>query len=515
MRNGSPARAERAAGGRRPSNLIRVMPAQGKVELSGARQTERGRPRRAIVVGAGVIGLAIGWRAAQRGPAHARARRGRAGRPERRGVAAGMLAPVTEADFGEEDADRAEPRGRAALARLRSRARGATGIATRLPRAGTLTVALDRDEAEALRAPARAPALARPRRASGFGARVPAPRAGPRAAHRGRDTRAARPSGLAARRWSRRWWRRSRRAGGELRRGARGARVVTARTASTAVVLEAGESLHAPSVVVAAGARVRRIEGLPDDARVPVRPVKGQILRLRAQRRGAPAGAAGDPHAGGLRGAARGRRARGGRHRRGARLGHVGHRGRSVGAAAARLRGAAGHRRARAGRRPRPACGPATPDNGPIVGRARSRACVGDRALAQRHPAGAGHGRRRSPRCSPARTARRSSRRSRRRASRAGAPRRWPDEDRRQRRAREVPDRPTVAELVRERRRRRRRRPRASAVAVDAEVVPRSAWDDASWPRASASSCSARSREDDVRASTRPRDRGPQLGARA
>src|SRR5436190_22568576 len=54
-----------------------------------------------VVVGAGVIGLTIGWRAAQRGM---RPLVLDAGEPAQgaTGVAAGMLAPVTEADFGEE-----------------------------------------------------------------------------------------------------------------------------------------------------------------------------------------------------------------------------------------------------------------------------------------------------------------------------------------------------------------------------------------------------------------------------
>ena len=38
------------------------------------------------------------------------------------------------------------------------------------------------------------------------------------------------------------------------------------------------------TVVIAAGAHVARLDGLPDAARVPVRPVKGQVLRLRDPR---------------------------------------------------------------------------------------------------------------------------------------------------------------------------------------------------------------------------------------
>jgi glycine oxidase len=48
------------------------------------------------------------------------------------------------------------------------------------------------------------------------------------------------------------------------------------------VELEGGERLAAANVVVAAGAESGTLDGIPEHARVPVRPVKGQILRLRA-----------------------------------------------------------------------------------------------------------------------------------------------------------------------------------------------------------------------------------------
>jgi glycine oxidase len=49
----------------------------------------------------------------------------------------------------------------------------------------------------------------------------------------------------------------------------------------TGVVLADGSRVRAAQVVLAAGAWSSEIEGLPEHARVPVRPVKGQILRLR------------------------------------------------------------------------------------------------------------------------------------------------------------------------------------------------------------------------------------------
>jgi glycine oxidase len=49
----------------------------------------------------------------------------------------------------------------------------------------------------------------------------------------------------------------------------------------TGVRLEDGEELRAGQVVLAAGAWTGDLAGLPAEARVPVRPVKGQVLRLR------------------------------------------------------------------------------------------------------------------------------------------------------------------------------------------------------------------------------------------
>jgi glycine oxidase len=67
-----------------------------------------------------------------------------------------------------------------------------------------------------------------------------------------------------------------RRSGGELRTGAE----VVAAQIDDGVVLGDGERLNAPRVVVAAGVWSGSIPGIPDEARAPVRPVKGQVLRL-------------------------------------------------------------------------------------------------------------------------------------------------------------------------------------------------------------------------------------------
>jgi glycine oxidase len=68
-------------------------------------------------------------------------------------------------------------------------------------------------------------------------------------------------------------------AGGRLVRR-RGVRVETEADRVTGVELDDGTSVAAEQVVLAAGCWSRQVEGLPPDALPPVRPVKGQILRL-------------------------------------------------------------------------------------------------------------------------------------------------------------------------------------------------------------------------------------------
>src|SRR3954451_8987039 len=102
-----------------------------------------------VIVGAGVIGLAIAWRAAQRGLRPLVLDAGEPGAGAT-GVAAGMLAPVTEADFGEEaliELNLASARRyRAFIAELEAESGHTTGYRE----TGALTVGVDRDQAEDL-----------------------------------------------------------------------------------------------------------------------------------------------------------------------------------------------------------------------------------------------------------------------------------------------------------------------------------------------------------------------------
>ncbi len=61
-----------------------------------------------IVVGGGIIGLAVAWRARQRGMSVTLIERDQSGQGTSR-VAAGMLAPVAEVEFGESGRRLLEP----------------------------------------------------------------------------------------------------------------------------------------------------------------------------------------------------------------------------------------------------------------------------------------------------------------------------------------------------------------------------------------------------------------------
>ncbi|MCR1984134.1 FAD-dependent oxidoreductase, partial [Cellulosimicrobium cellulans] len=108
-----------------------------------------GEARDVVVVGGGIVGLAVAWRAASAGmtvtvldPAPG------AGATH---AAAGMLAPVTEADFGEEAALRLHLAAAAAWPAFAADLHTATGADVGLRTSGTLTLAYDADDLALLR----------------------------------------------------------------------------------------------------------------------------------------------------------------------------------------------------------------------------------------------------------------------------------------------------------------------------------------------------------------------------
>jgi glycine oxidase len=222
------------------------------------------------VVGGGAIGLACAWRASQRG---ARVVVIDAGEPGAWHVAAGMLAPVSEAEFGEREL---LALGMASAERYQDFCAGLEDPGYRA--VGTMVVARDRDEAEALdRLAAFRADLGLPvERLRPSQARRLEPALAPtiRLALDIEGDHAIDPRMLVAAL--------ARAFSGTLVT-ARAAGLVVAGEKVTGVKLENGSALSAGQVVVAAGVDVARLE-MPDHARVPVRPVKGQVLRLRDPR---------------------------------------------------------------------------------------------------------------------------------------------------------------------------------------------------------------------------------------
>ncbi len=228
-----------------------------------------------LVAGAGVIGLAVAWRAALGGLSVAVVDDAPGAGASR--AAAGMLAPVTEATYGEEGL---LGLARASLARYPSfvaELEEATGLPVGLRTAGTLLVGFDADDLAAVAE------LHAYQRELGLDAERLTPR----------ECRRLEP-GLSTR------VRGGLRVAGDhlvdpramhaaLRVAAEraGARLVPSRAdallvedgRATGLVL-AGEPLRAATVVLALGAHSGRLPGLPPAA-VAVRPVKGQILQLR------------------------------------------------------------------------------------------------------------------------------------------------------------------------------------------------------------------------------------------
>jgi glycine oxidase len=103
------------------------------------------------VVGAGVIGLACAWRCAQRGLRVLVLERAAEPGSGASGVAAGMLAPVTEAEFGEEALLRLNLAGAELWPAFAAELAERSGLDTGYRASGALVVAADRDDAEELR----------------------------------------------------------------------------------------------------------------------------------------------------------------------------------------------------------------------------------------------------------------------------------------------------------------------------------------------------------------------------
>jgi glycine oxidase len=244
-------------------------------------------------VGAGIVGRAVAWRARQAGMTVTVLERDLAGQATSN-VAAGMLAPVTEVEFGEAGRRLLELGLRSARMwpAFAAELEASTGVSVGLMRTGTLLVARDDDDARELeRQLAFRESLGLTvRRVRPSEARELEPALAPtvRLALEAPEDHSIDPRVVTAALRSA-----CESAGVRVREHAPVARVELdgaradgadtdgERARVAGVTLADGERVRAGRVVLAAGPWSGSIDGLPADARVPVRPVKGQILRLR------------------------------------------------------------------------------------------------------------------------------------------------------------------------------------------------------------------------------------------
>ncbi|MCL2583941.1 MAG: glycine oxidase ThiO [Streptosporangiales bacterium] len=225
-----------------------------------------------IVVGGGVIGTAIAWRAATAGRDTVLLDPGEAAEKASE-VAAGMLAPVSESVFGEENLLALNLRALDRFPSFAEELEAAAGFHVGLRTEGTLNVALDSGDLAALRR------MGEFRRGIGL----------PAEEVTGRECRRLEPflasnvaGGLLAK--------------GDLsvdnRRYTRTLRAAAARAGVREMTGRAtaidGGTVHTPertitaaTVVAAPGNGVTRLDGIPGPVRKAIRPVKGQILRVR------------------------------------------------------------------------------------------------------------------------------------------------------------------------------------------------------------------------------------------
>ncbi|WP_441246533.1 glycine oxidase ThiO [Kitasatospora sp. McL0602] len=230
-----------------------------------------------LVIGGGIIGLGVAWRAAQRGLGVTVVDPAPGGGAAQ--VAAGMLAPVTELQYGEEPLLRLGVASNERYAAFAAELTELTGLDTGYRQTGTLAVALDSDDREELR------------ELHAFHQRLGL------ASHwlTGREARKLEPmlapgvrGGLHVtddhqvdgRRLATALLAACTAAGVELRRTEAVELLVTDGRAS-GVRLADGDELGAGQLVLAGGCRSHLLPGLPEGVLPPIRPVKGQVLRLR------------------------------------------------------------------------------------------------------------------------------------------------------------------------------------------------------------------------------------------
>jgi glycine oxidase len=242
------------------------------------------------ILGGGIVGLSVAWRARKQGLSVVVLERDALGTGATH-VAAGMLAPVVEVEFGEAGRRVLELGLRSARMwpAFAEELERASAIDVGLRRTGTLVVARDDDEARELErqlAFRESLGLSAVRlRASEAREREPALAPTVRLALHAPEDHSVDPRNVVVA-----LQHACERAGVELREHtpALGVELDASETRVIGVWVSgnprgggARELVHARDLVVAAGAWSGGLTGLPADAGVPVRPVKGQIMRLR------------------------------------------------------------------------------------------------------------------------------------------------------------------------------------------------------------------------------------------
>mgnify|MGYP003670931242 FL=1 len=230
-----------------------------------------------VIIGGGICGLGIGWRLAEQGADVTIIERDEAGQAAT-WAAAGMLAPQAEAEHGEEALLPLALESRAMWAEFAAELTTASGIDVDYRTEGTMVVSLDRDDREYLESRFdyfRTLGLD-VEWLSGYAARQKEPhlaRAVSGAVYSALDHQvdnrlvatALRAAYLAA--------------GGTLRENLAVDEVLVSNNRVTGV-RAGGEEIAAEAIVLAAGAWSRNLAGLPDAARPPVRPLKGQMVSV-------------------------------------------------------------------------------------------------------------------------------------------------------------------------------------------------------------------------------------------
>ncbi|MCX4424807.1 glycine oxidase ThiO [Streptomyces mirabilis] len=237
-----------------------------------------------LVIGGGIIGLVTAWRAAQRGFTVAVVDPEPGGGAAR--VAAGMLAAVTELHYGEQTLLGLNLASARRYPDFAAELTEASGQDLGYRRCGTLAVAMDADDRAHLRE------LHALQHRSGLESEWLS----------GRECRRLEPmlapgvrGGLRVdgdhqidpRRLAKALVTACERAGVEFHR-TWAERLTVVRDRAAGVVTTGGEQLAAGQVVLAAGSLSGKLPGVPADVLPPVRPVKGQVLRLTVPKRYAP-----------------------------------------------------------------------------------------------------------------------------------------------------------------------------------------------------------------------------------